>query len=261
MRHTLPNILLKNTHLLGLLLLMGICMWWEFSPLESSTVAEKEWKVGAGQNSKWRDQVEALARKEKKGKVRDNLPVMNESPQFSPRNLSGDETGLYWHQLGNYDALIKMPLILSAEAQEVLLKRMGDLSLCWETRVLYAVVLANQGNEMAQNFLIEQYSSVSEERVPDVMQAMYWVWRMPWLDGWKKGESTFPDLSWAESTMLAALADKRLCKVDTPIGGEYYVRDLAVHGTLTLHLPVTLHLIVYSDVSYSVKCLASSYIC
>lgn len=121
-----------------------------------------------------------------------------------------------------------MPMDLSAESQAELLKRMNDLSLRWETRMLYAVVLANQDNSIARKFLIDQYHSASDDRLPDVMQAIYWVWRMPWNDERVKGDNISIDMTWAESTMLAALSDKRLCKVDAPIGGEYFVRDLAV---------------------------------
>lgn len=168
------------------------------------------------------------ARRKLTGGARGNLPIMSESPKSSLRNLSGDETGLYWHQQGNYANLTNMPLDLSAESQAELLNRMNDHSLRWETRVLYAVVLANQDNSIAQNFLIDQYHSASDDRLPDVMQAIYWVWRMPWNDERVKGDNISIDMTWAESTMLAALSDKRLCKVDTPTGGEYFVRDLAV---------------------------------
>lgn len=168
------------------------------------------------------------ARRKLKSGAREHLPIMNESPKSSLRNLSGDETGLYLHQLGNYENLTNIPLVLSAESQAELLNRMNDHSLRWDTRVLYAVVLANRGNSIAQRFLIDQYHSASDDRLPDVMQAIYWVWRMPWNDERVKGDNISIDMTWAESTMLAALSDKRLCKVDTPTGGEYFVRDLAV---------------------------------
>lgn len=168
------------------------------------------------------------ARRRLKGEAREHLPIMNESPKLPLRNLSGHETGLYNHQIGNYENITNMPLDLSAESQAELLKRMNDPALRWETRMLYAVVLANQDNSLAQKFLIDQYHSASDDRLPDVMQAIYWVWRMPWNDERVKGEKITIDMTWAESTMLAALSDKRLCKVDTPMGGKYFVRDLAV---------------------------------
>jgi hypothetical protein len=52
---------------------------------------------------------------------------------------------------------------------------------------------------------------------------------MPWLDERREEKVPTPDMQWAEEIMLSALADKRLCRIDTPLGGEFAIRDLAIH--------------------------------
>jgi hypothetical protein len=228
MKCQLPNHLLLKSVIIAVLLLLGIGAWSEFSLLQSSTIAEKERIVSQRQSSNGQESSVSSARRKLTGGARGNLPIMNESPKSPLRNFIGIETGLYRHQQGNDENLTNMPLDLSAESQAELVKRMNDLSLRWETRMLYAVVLANQDNAIAHNFLIDQYHSASDDQLPDVLQAIYWVWRMPWNDERVRGDNISIDMTWAESTMLAALSDKRLCKVDTPMGGKYFVRDLAV---------------------------------
>jgi hypothetical protein len=156
------------------------------------------------------------------------IPILLDQKPI-PRNLSGDETTLGDYMMVNWNVLQLMPLNLSQHEQDQISARMADSKLPWELRVLYTVVLANQGHKAARQFLVEQYKTAGDVRIPQVMQAIYWTWRMPWLDERREEKVPTPDMQWAEEIMLSALADKRLCRIDTPMSGEFAIRDLAIH--------------------------------
>ena len=147
----------------------------------------------------------------------------------SPPNLIGDETSLDGYQMGNQESLSLMPMKLSSAMQDELLLRMQDAKQIWEIRMLYAVVLANQGNTAAQKFIIDRYQAAGDDHIYEVMQAIYWTWRMPWFDQFIKDNPPTPDMKWAEELMLAALSDKRLIHIDVSISEDFAIRTLAVH--------------------------------
>lgn len=169
-------------------------------------------------------------------RVEEPVVTLTES-SWHPRNLSGDERSLYYTRMRTSDDLSLMPTKMTKGQQKELLHRMNDSKLSWEIRVLYAVVLTNQDNEKAQEFLVNQYKQANDDRIADVMLAIYWSWRMPWLEQWigerQDANVPMPNMRWAEDIMLAALSDRRICTLEMPVGGrwteDFTIRDLAVH--------------------------------
>lgn len=164
------------------------------------------------------------------------LVTLTES-SWHPRNLSGDEISLYYAMMRTADDLCLMPTKMTKGQQKELLHRMNDSKLSWEIRVLYAVVLASQGNEKAQDFLVDQYKQANDDRIADVILAIYSSWRMPWLAGGIRDRQDatipMPNMKWAEGIMLDALSNKRICTIEMPVGGRWTeditIRNLAVH--------------------------------
>lgn len=159
--------------------------------------------------------------------------VMLTDNSWHVRNLSGDERSLYFAMMSTADDLSLMPRDLTSRQQNELLRRVNDLNLDWEKRVLYAVVLANQGNRKAQKFILDEYKAASNDRIADLMLAIYWTWRMPWPFDRQEADTPTPDMAWAEDIMLSAISDKRICTIEMPAGGrwteDFTIRDLAVH--------------------------------
>ncbi len=152
---------------------------------------------------------------------------------WHPRNLSGDERSLYYTMISTTDDLSLMPIKMNSGQQKELLQRMNDKKLSWDIRVLYSVVLANQGNGKAQDFLVNQYKEAKDDRIADVMLAIYWSWRMPWIGEQQDANVPMPNMRWAENVMLSALSNKRICTIEMPVRGhhteDFTIRDLAVH--------------------------------
>lgn len=161
-------------------------------------------------------------------------PLGSPLPQLVDRqhryqNLTGTEIAIDGYGIPNWQTLEHLLSRRSESDQQELQRRMTDQSVRWELRLLYASVLAAQGNPTGQSFLVAQAQTTPPEKLPNVFSAIHTTWSLPLkMDG-------RTDMGWAAATMLAALTDARLTKPEYPGRPEFIqaetVRSLAVrHG-------------------------------
>jgi len=158
-----------------------------------------------------------------------HLPTLIDQ-RLGPMNLIGTEILIGEYEARNSGRLQELLGRTSLVDQQELKARMADRGLRWELRLLYAAILAAQGEASGQRFLIEQTGSTPPAKLPAVFNAIRLAWRM---QSGKTGHG--PDMAWASATMLAAIADLRTCNPEYLYDSGYNepasVGDLAIrHG-------------------------------